>query len=554
MQVSTLYCKNRYYSEYDSTAVLIRLQEELSTPINDISHEMLLPLYKLCFDTPYSYWNKDVAKQTLEKLENMYLQNPKNIIIDEATFEFFLMGYNAYMQISETLSDMHDFNIEKEIKTRMYRLPAYTSIVEGALSNFLRVIASIVSSVTGKDYITQSKLTNLLEMANKSGFSEISTRTNVNLRNAINHGKVSTRKIQPHDTLSFYYTENKKACCLEMSIYEFDDEIDSVFDLVSGVLLALVTFINNHIEIININKMEGTYASFALFAFELSLPSVRCISINDTGDDKQLNIEMSIDKTDRQYLLQLSVLISILVYNRFEWYQKYMISFSNPRMQGGWIRYSKDEVASMSESPDTIDTCIQCAIKRNDCIIFPASTESIDLYSVRYHVFPNYITDRYKISNIEDGSLPDRKRLRAHLFVGNIKSREALLEIIDEAIEWIKSVKNPPSLTLPHKYGDMPADAIYINVYKEDVRKSKEMLPNNDNYICFVDYNASGITTLKNGGIPASIWNRYLHETIGLKQIAWKDATFFTRHVVKIGRNDLCPCGSGRKFKRCCGQ
>ena len=21
---------------------------------------------------------------------------------------------------------------------------------------------------------------------------------------------------------------------------------------------------------------------------------------------------------------------------------------------------------------------------------------------------------------------------------------------------------------------------------------------------------------------------------------------------VKIGRNDLCPCGSGRKFKKCC--
>ena len=23
-------------------------------------------------------------------------------------------------------------------------------------------------------------------------------------------------------------------------------------------------------------------------------------------------------------------------------------------------------------------------------------------------------------------------------------------------------------------------------------------------------------------------------------------------HVEKIGRNDLCPCGSGRKYKKCC--
>jgi len=27
-----------------------------------------------------------------------------------------------------------------------------------------------------------------------------------------------------------------------------------------------------------------------------------------------------------------------------------------------------------------------------------------------------------------------------------------------------------------------------------------------------------------------------------------------TRHVViKVGRNEPCPCGSGKKFKKCCG-
>jgi uncharacterized protein YecA (UPF0149 family) len=23
--------------------------------------------------------------------------------------------------------------------------------------------------------------------------------------------------------------------------------------------------------------------------------------------------------------------------------------------------------------------------------------------------------------------------------------------------------------------------------------------------------------------------------------------------IVKVGRNEACPCGSGRKFKKCCG-
>lgn len=26
------------------------------------------------------------------------------------------------------------------------------------------------------------------------------------------------------------------------------------------------------------------------------------------------------------------------------------------------------------------------------------------------------------------------------------------------------------------------------------------------------------------------------------------------RRVIKVGRNDPCPCGSGKKYKKCCGK
>ncbi|MDD5363711.1 MAG: UPF0149 family protein [Gallionellaceae bacterium] len=32
-----------------------------------------------------------------------------------------------------------------------------------------------------------------------------------------------------------------------------------------------------------------------------------------------------------------------------------------------------------------------------------------------------------------------------------------------------------------------------------------------------------------------------------------KEAATFRRAEPKVGRNDLCPCGSGKKFKKCCG-
>jgi len=38
-------------------------------------------------------------------------------------------------------------------------------------------------------------------------------------------------------------------------------------------------------------------------------------------------------------------------------------------------------------------------------------------------------------------------------------------------------------------------------------------------------------------------------------EVQRRDATLAAAHLagVKIGRNDACPCGSGKKFKHCCG-
>ena len=32
-----------------------------------------------------------------------------------------------------------------------------------------------------------------------------------------------------------------------------------------------------------------------------------------------------------------------------------------------------------------------------------------------------------------------------------------------------------------------------------------------------------------------------------------KKKTIVVRKAEKVGRNDLCPCGSGKKYKKCCG-
>ena len=36
-------------------------------------------------------------------------------------------------------------------------------------------------------------------------------------------------------------------------------------------------------------------------------------------------------------------------------------------------------------------------------------------------------------------------------------------------------------------------------------------------------------------------------------QKAYKESKI-VRNAEKVGRNDLCPCGSGKKYKKCCGK
>ena len=50
-----------------------------------------------------------------------------------------------------------------------------------------------------------------------------------------------------------------------------------------------------------------------------------------------------------------------------------------------------------------------------------------------------------------------------------------------------------------------------------------------------------------------------LPEEIAAEQMAQQEEEApvqitFHREMPKVGRNDLCPCGSGKKYKKCCGQ
>lgn len=553
MKLFQHYCESAYYSEFDSSSLLSDVQTRIDSDTVELSKEFLFIFHKMLHTDPCSYWDKIVYTQTVSQLENLFQNHGKQLEIDEQSLNYFLMGYNAYCQISETIVDLRNFNLANEIKTRLYRLPTYTAILESCLSNFLRVIAILTGKGIGKDYAAQNTLKQLLDVASANGYGTIEKIIDVNIRNAINHGKVLIKK-NPADQICFYYTEQHIQKCQEMPLYEFDQLIDKAYDCVSAILLALTTFMNRHLSLLLYDKSKTEYVPFTILAMQLSLPDVCCQNIHDTGNNKQLNVEIEITNTDPAHIAKMAIFLSSLVFDRYNLYNQYLFSFSSTRMTTGWIKFQKQDILDMIEGTKKPDVIIAEVIARKDYLIFPASTEEIDINEIKYFSFPNYYAPTFKINSVQDVSTLDRKRLRANLYIGDICKRDEILSIIKQAIEWLAPIKNPASPFFPHKHGSMPADSLYINVYRIDGRKSKELLVSNDNFVCFVDYNLDNITTLVHGGVLPSVWDTWAHEHIDNLRISWREHRYLTRRATKIGRNDLCPCGSGLKYKKCCGR
>lgn len=553
MEIVKECCKIKYYSEFNSDKLLSEIQAKVSSDVDGISYEMLYIYHKVLNSDPCYYWDKDILENTIHLLEDLYSNYSSLLSIDEDIFSYFLMGYNSYSQLTESITDLRNFNISSEIKTRLYRIPTYTSILEGCLANFYRVIVLLLGQAFNKDYTSQSTLGKLVNVLNSNGFNKLTKDVNVNIRNAINHGKVNIKREAIGEKICFYYVENRIHCSLELVMYEFDKMIDKAYDVASSVLLGITTFLNRHMDLLNIDTEKKGYVQFSLLSMRLSLPGIYCSSISDTSSNKQLNIEVTIDNTDRGYIAQIASLLSIIIFEKYDDYDQYMFSFGNERMINGWIRYTNSEIHDIYNNNRSMDVVLKDVIARKDCMIFEPSTEEVDLNEIKYHCFPNYRDDKFIINNVEDASIQERKRLCAHLYIGDVSSKQEILDIINKAISWLKTVKNVPSPTIYHKSGDMEADSLYINVYKNDLRQNKEVYPNNDNFVCIIDYNKDGISTLKHGGIFESIWNKLYHEKIDNMMISWREGKYYTRiRAKKIGRNDPCPCGSGKKFKICC--
>ena len=293
--------RERFRNLDESEKILKQINERLDKSTETVNPEILYPIYYILNTDPCYYWNDSIRKNTLSNLENLNINNSNTIVINNDILNHFFIGYNSYIELSKVIQDLSPINYSNVIKNRMYRIPTYVSIVEGCLTNLLRVIILILDQTTEKDLSAQKKLKPICDALVSKGFEEIIKYIDVDIRNAINHGGILFK--EDGKRIEFNYTKGGKVLSKELLDYEFDKLIDNVFDTASGLLLALCQFINNNINLINIDKYENNYVSSNLLCMELSIPSIICKCINESIDSSQLNVHIHIKNTDVDFLI-----------------------------------------------------------------------------------------------------------------------------------------------------------------------------------------------------------------------------------------------------------
>ncbi len=538
--IKKMYTK-RFYELCSEAELLKLIQGEVDAKINTISPLWIDIFYYFFKSEPESLFNRDIQESVYKKLVGMYNSRSEDFITGVLPgLRYLFQGVRSYLEIAGIIREVEPIDQLPEIKTRLYRIPIYSQILESILSNLFRFLRDIIGAVKRTDYTNQMNLSNLKDILLSSGFSDLFKFVDIDVRNAINHGGII---ISPWDTLFIYTSGNvkrEKIWTVKDPVGEavstligarkphFDDFIEGAFDTAGGIIVGFLRFFSRYPEIIfkNIEGIQADeYLSAEYLCRVLSFPGCKCTNIDTglVGPSSQLNIHFFVSESDHCRLAQHSLEVAIITSEWISNYRRYLVGYRHSRMAPGTIRFRKEELEGILNGQILPKDVVKNVISRGDLgLLFKASDENIDLEVVRNYRYPLLNGGSWKLREIGDASNEEYKRFRANLYVQNGENKCDIRNAVRETIDNLKSVKNPPSPSMKIKHGNMVADAIYLHVFKKRSRRKDRIISlENSNFICLIEWHAKNCPALKKGGIPETIWDRLKIEKFDDILFAW---------------------------------
>ncbi|MNS04555.1 hypothetical protein D3C72_359190 [compost metagenome] len=522
------YYVNAFGNEAGLRKILLQAKKEIDPQIQDIPIAWLHVINTFLNKEPYCLWNREVSEAIFHELEKIYSE------IDDIdslvpAFEYFFGAYFAFQDIANATQELENLYEASGTKTRMFRIPTYATILESCVSQLYKFVIAHIDKVTPGGVPLQTKLGPLCNQIKKCNLSVACEGVDVDLRNSISHG---TYFLSNKETL-FYFSKGKDRATEHKKLidYKFDEIIDEAIDTASGMLLGIIRFFVRYPDrykelIVNLKGVD--FVSISTLKLQLTLPKARCLYVESTQYERpQIEIYFDVDFETKADLLALGIVASIVAKDLFPEYLDFFIAFEGKNLLPSNIRFRREEVEEYLAGTISLEELAIKPYERQQVLLWDnhKPPEEVDRY--RHFSFKPIECDGWRVRAIEDISTDEKKRFKADLYVGEMINRDEIKKSVQDAMDAIRVLFNPPRESYETKHGEIEADAVYLNVYRKFQRsKFRDLFPKNKNFILVAHYNARNMKPLTNGGLPAGLWSSYYKEKNKQLLFAWNPMVY----------------------------
>lgn len=509
--------------------------------------------YRIGNDSSKSQWDREIyaeAKAAFSVISG-YVQ-PEDI---EEMLGYFLWSFQTFRQLNHDIDSLLYGGIKGSTRVRSLVLPLCSSLIEGCFVNLARALMCGLSSVAKKNYRAQNDLQPLLEVLSKNGFDDLAAIPNVGLRNAISHGGVMVKDGTTGCRVEYTFSRGGERFYEQISSGDLERIALKYLDAISGLMLAFCTFFDDVRAEKLFAGIKDSFVRYMYLGFGMSDADFICLDVFEATIGSQLSYAFSTEISDDDVLFEKAEALFPKMRAECSGFESYSIAYSHPRMPGNFIRAKGVDIDLFAYNGKPPKELLRTIFRSKDILWFGVCTEEINEYEAEYYRFPAYERKGLKIYDVSDVSGDDRKRLKANVFIGSEQERDTIVEAIREAVSWMKNLYNPPNPLMRVVHGEMEADCVYLNVYRDLRSRDRSLLARNENFVCMVEYCPKLEFRLPDNNKYIAYLYRNSEWLDGELRILWRDRAHLT-HInrLKVGRNDLCPCGSGKKYKKCCGR
>ncbi|MGG3134190.1 hypothetical protein ABER59_05455 [Bacillus velezensis] len=482
---------------FDSELVLKGYMERIEEDIEELQYipKTWLPLiYDLIFHEEKKFWDKDIKDFIYNLIDEVKYKNDSTILFFESFREslgHFFLSLSSYDRVLNTLNLFNKTIIPRDIEIQVKYLPLYNSLVEGVIGNLYKFLRNLLNTIDEKDLLSQNNLGPLVNLLKSKGCTILTEEIDVDIRNAINHGGTYLKE---KGTIIFNFNTGGKPQSKEVSVSQFRRKIYKIIDLVNGILAGIIKFnVKNYkgiVQAVGLNKTDIVFQSW--IKFEMSTYNLRCHLLDIDDVINQVNLYFSTDVIpSNDELVQFGIFTFIKLAILYPDSERLFLTFNNDKQINSFLLTETADIIAFIQNKVDAQSLVR---KISGNSLFGLNFKEDNTVSEDYTLqcyYHDIKKEEYIVKNIKDTSTNNLKRFKLEVYMKNTKRRNHVKKNIEQIISKVRNLENFPEITHDKKFGKMPADVIFIDIFKEFGRRGdreKFIMSSNDNFIAQAQY------------------------------------------------------------------